>query len=426
MIIHIVERGDTLFSISRRYGVPQSIIAQDNGLMFSERLVTGQSLAIQQPTLLHTVTENETLLQIANRYSVTLDTLFRYNLILGGRDIIFPDQTLIIRAQNDYIGNFQTGGYAYPTINERLLNTTLPFMTYLMPFTYGFYENGDLVPLDDDSLIRAERIYGTLPFMHLSTLTENGNFSNRLSNIVFNSPSVRENLISNIEQTLQEKGYRGLDVDFEFVLYEDREKYSEFIAELSSRLNPKGYEVFVAVPPKTSTNQQGALYAGVDYKTLGQAANAVLLMTYEWGYTYGPPMAVSPVDKIRRVLDFAITEIPREKIFMGLSNYGYDWILPFVSGQSRAQSISTAEALRIALENGTEILYDDIAQSPYFFYTREGLLHEVWFEDSRSILAKLSLISEYGFRGGLYWNLMRENPQNLITLNSYVQIKREG
>jgi len=134
----------------------------------------------------------------------------------------------------------------------------------------------------------------------------------------------------------------------------------------------------------------------------------LLLMTYEWGYTYGPAMAVAPLPSVRRVLDYAVTEMPPEKIFLGFPNYGYDWILPYISGQSRARSIGNEEAVDIAIRYGAEIRFDETAQSPYFYYTdEENRVHEVWFEDARSCYAKFSLIPSYGFRGVGYWNFMR-------------------
>ena len=78
----------------------------------------------------------------------------------------------------------------------------------------------------------------------------------------------------------------------------------------------------MAVAPKSYANQPGLLYEGMDYAGLGRAADLIFLMTYEWGYTAGPPMAVSPLPNVRTVLDYAVTEIPPEKIFLGLSNYG--------------------------------------------------------------------------------------------------------
>lgn len=135
-------------------------------------------------------------------------------------------------------------------------------------------------------------------------------------------------------------------------------------------------------------------------------------------------MAVSPIPSIRRVLEYAITRIPPAKIYLGISNYGYDWPLPFVPGVTMANSISTNEAFELAAKHNVVIQYDLEAESPYFYYTEDGVGHVVWFEDARSIKAKLGLVNEYGFHGALYWNLMRPNPQNLLVLNSLVNIRR--
>ena len=145
--------------------------------------------------------------------------------------------------------------------------------------------------------------------------------------------------------------------------------------------------------------------------------------SYEWGYTYGPPMAVAPLPNVRAVLDYAVTEIPPEKLLLGVPNYGYDWPLPFVQGETRAQSISNQRAIQLAVAYGAVIQYDDTAQSPYFHYTDEdGTIHEVWFEDARSMAAKLRLVAEYGFPGAGFWNLMRPFPQTRAVLDALYDI----
>ena len=74
------------------------------------------------------------------------------------------------------------------------------------------------------------------------------------------------------------------------------------------------------------------------------------------------------------------------------------------------------EAVQIASENGVSIEFDDLAQSPHFNYTRDGIVHEVWFEDVRSIEAKLNLAREYELLGVGYWNLMRPFRANWLLL----------
>ena len=146
-------------------------------------------------------------------------------------------------------------------------------------------------------------------------------------------------------------------------------------------------------------------------------------MTYEWGYTYGPPLAVAPINKVREVLDYAVTRIEPSKIFLGIPTYGYDWTLPYVKGESRAPSISSVTAVELASKYNAVINYDETAQSPWFNYTdTQGRIHEVWFEDARSIKAKLELVEEYGFAGVGYWDLMRPFPQNWLVLNNLYEI----
>ena len=140
--------------------------------------------------------------------------------------------------------------------------------------------------------------------------------------------------------------------------------------------------------------------------------------SYEWGYTYGPPMAVAPLISVRRVLEFAKTEMPPGKIIMGFPNYAYDWTLPYHAGQSRARSIGNEDAVRLAVEAGAEIQYDETSATPYFHYTKAGQVHEVWFEDARSALSKLSLIGTLGLAGVGVWNFMRPFRQLFSVLQA--------
>lgn len=418
MILHTVKSGETAYSIARRYGVSPERLIYDNGISaVANALPIGLSLVVLVPNRTHTVAAGDTLEDIARRFGTTVNALYRNNLPLGGREDIAAGQVLVIDYADPPIFDFSVGGYAYPFISRALLDETLPAMKKCMPFTYGFTEEGTLVPIDDAEMLARCFVYETNPFLHLSTLTESGTFSNELSDVLLSTPSLWQTLTDNILTTLREKGYRGLDIDFEYVLRRNREAYPRFLTYVRERLSPEGYPLIVALPPKVSSTQEGLLYEGADYEAVGKAADYVLLMTYEWGYTYGPPMPVSPLPSVRRVLNYAVSEIAPEKIYMAISNYGYDWTLPYVSGESRARSLSTVEAVSLASENNVPISYSVEYEAPYFFYTdSHGAEHEVWFEDARSLYRKLALIRDYGFHGGLYWNLNRENPQNLAVL----------
>jgi len=425
MVIHTVVQGDTILALAERYGVRVDNLLADNGLTFEDTLVIGQALVIAIPELTHQVSAGETLTGIAQRYGISLRQLYRNNFILGGLANITPGQELVIRYQNQGSkGSFVTNSYAYPYIEETLLRPQLPYLTYLAPFTYGIGVAGGLVDLNDEELIALSQEYGTKPLMHLSTLTEEGGFSNARASLIFNNPQAQEALIDEILALIAEKGYQGLDVDFEFIYPEERFDYISFLQNLRVRLNAVGLPLLSALAPKTSDTQQGVLYEGHDYGGIGASVNGVLLMTYEWGYTFGPPLAVAPLPNVRRVVEYALTRVSRDKLFLGVPTYGYDWTLPFERGNPGAPSLSPVEAVNLARRFGAEIQYDTNAQSPWFRYTdEEGRLHEVWFEDARSIQAKLGLANELGLRGIGYWNSMREFPQNWVVLNQEYKIE---
>ena len=412
MIIHTVRAGETIYSIANNYGVSESLLSLNNGI--DGPLVVGEELVVLFPSTIHTVDFGETLQTIADKYSISVREVFRNNYYLRGNENIYPGQTLVISYTDNPTKRVRTHGYAYPFVNEQVLRTSMPYVDYLTPFTYGLTYNGNLLNLDDERLINIAKEYGTKAAMHISTLDESDRFDSNLASNILSNPDLQEILYEDVRRVAKEKGYSAIDIDFEYINGSESEEYANFVAKLRTL----GYPVIVAAAPKTSATQKGQLYEGHNYRLLGQAADYLFVMTYEWGYTYGPPLPVAPIQNVRRVLDYAVTEVPPEKILLGIPNYGYDWKLPFVQGISRATSIGNRQAVEIAREKRAEIFFDETAQTPYFNYTDASGEHIVWFENARSIKAKFDLVNSYNLAGMGYWNLMREFPQLWLIQNA--------
>lgn len=419
MTIHVVQSGESVDSIAASYGVDPVRLAADNAVSASGSLAVGQTLVIRFPRQVHAVRAGETLSSIAAAYGTTVRQLWRNNWSLAGGEALVSGQVLVVSYFEEKLGSALSNGYAYPYIEPDPLAEQLPYLTCLSPFTYGINASGGLLPLEDDALLSAAQLRGTAPVMHLSTLTESGQFDTQRAELVLTDMAVQDQLVAEVIQTVLRRGYAGVDVDFEFLPGQLAAAYAAFLDRLRRRLQPQGRFLWAALAPKTSAGQRGLLYEGHDYAAVAAATDGVLLMTYEWGYTYGPPMAVAPLPNVRAVLDYAVTAIPAGKIFLGVPNYGYDWPLPFVQGSTRAESISNQRAIELAIQYEIAIQYDKTAQAPYFYYTDSaGTVHVVWFEDARSMAAKLRLVAEYGFQGMGFWNLMRPFSQTWLVLDS--------
>lgn len=382
MVIYTVRSGDTLDDIAARYNISAEDIAYANQIPYPYALAVGNSLLLSEAS--YTLTDDDILVVSSNRSAYS-------------------------------------GGYAYPFISRWVLEQTLPYLTDLFIFSYGFTTEGTLIPpaLDDTFMITLAKNYGVAPILTLTPFGADGQFSNYLITRVINSDEARAQLIASLVSEVTERGFEGVDIDFEYILADDRIAFAQFVSEVRTAINALGYPVSVALAPKTSDTQVGLLYEGKDYALLGEAADYVLLMTYEWGYTYGPPMAVSPLNKVREVVEYALTKIPAEKINLGIPNYGYDWTLPYVRGTSKARTIGNIEAVQLAISQGVPIQFDEVAQSPFFTYVQNGLTHEVWFEDVRSIYGKFGLVREYGLRGMSYWQIMRLFRANWLLLEEF-------
>jgi len=425
MIIHIVRQGETVLSIARFYGVSPQRLIQDNGLNGQGYLVIGQALIVLIPETVHTVKEGESLFSISRLYGISEIEIMQKNPATVVSGVVYPGEQIVIRYRDEGNIPIYIYGYVYPNVNENTIKKALPFVSNCAIFGYGFNTDGSLLTINEGNLISTFYRYKTGPFMLLTSITQEGNFDSNLASVLFNDISLQEKVINSILEEMEAKGYIGLDIDFEFINAADRVPYAQFVANVTENLNREGYSVNVDLAPKTSDNQSGSLYEGHDYAALGAAANTVLLMTYEWGYTYGPPRAVAPIGEVRRVVEYAVTEIPNEKIYLGIPNYAYDWELPYQKGVTRARGIGNEAAVRIAAENGAEIQFDERDATPFFEYTANGgSRHVVWFEDIRSIEAKYSLVDEFGLRGAGYWNLMNPFAQNFAYLGYKYNINK--
>ena len=415
---YVVQPGDTLFKIASQYTVTVKELADFNNIANPSLIVVGQMLLI--PYFIHLVKAGETLWAIASKYGMALDRIVQANqlanpsIIQIGQSLRIPASVKPSKEVNAYITRMDEQG------RQEVIKRGNLF-TYLAPFSYSVEENGSLSPLQDTAVLGAAKATNTDPLLTI-TNTAAGSFSSGRAAAILRNTSVQDTLLTNVLTQIRTKGYSGLNIDFEYVFPEDRENYSSFLRKAVGRLHPAGYTVSTALAPKVSATQQGLLYEAHDYAAHGGIVDFVILMTYEWGWSGGRPLAIAPITEVRKVLDHAVTVIPRQKILMGVPLYGRDWKIPWVQG-TRARTVNLKIAVNLASRYGAAIQYNNTYQAPFFRYTDEnGQQHEVWYEDARSLQAKYETVREYGLRGVSYWVLGPPLPQNWPVLQKNFRV----
>ena len=423
MIIYIVNSGDTLYSIARKFGLTVAELERFNLFNNPQNLSVGQDVLIPVNYTQHTVQKGESLYSIASEYGITLDMLLNANPEIRPPYTIYPSQVIMIPESDTQKKTIAVNGYAYPNINRNTLRQTLPYLTYLSIFSYSVSPNGALNNIDDDELISIAKSQRVAPIMVITNTEDGGGFSSDITQSVLNNQEIRTTLIDNIINKALQKGYMGVDVDFEYIYPEDRDNYNEFLTLLGDRLRQNNLRLSTAVAPKISATQKGTLYEAHDYAFHGSVVDKIIIMTYEWGYLYGPPMAVAPYNEVRRVISYATTEIESQKILMGMPNYAYDWTLPYIKGRS-AQILSINQAISRAFEFGVEIQFNESSKAPFYEYTQNGVEHIVWFENARSTKARLQLINDFNLGGVSYWTINQFYMQNWRVLENMFNIEK--
>ncbi|MGD9677609.1 MAG: LysM peptidoglycan-binding domain-containing protein [Vulcanibacillus sp.] len=424
MQIHVVRRGQTLYGIARAFNTTVQEIVRANEIPDPNQLVIGQALVIPIVGKYHWVQPGESLWSISRRYNIDPRELARINaisynaiLFVGFRLYIPPRPKTSIEV-NAYIEPITRVTEAQK-IEVRRIG---PYLTYLAPFSFQAKRDGTLAPPPLDDLTTIAKQYGVTNMLVVTNLEE-GQFSKELASAILTNDQVSTNLLNNIIKTANRLGFKDIHFDFEFIDPKDTEAYNRFLTKAASVLRPAGFIMSTALAPKTSAEQVGPWYTAHDYSAHGKVVDFSILMTYEWGYTFSTPQAVSPIGPVTQVVQYALTEMPANKIMLGQNLYGYDWKEPFKTGGNPAKALSPQQAIELAKRQKVSILYDEKAQAPYFNYTdAEGLKHEVWFEDARSIQAKFDLIKRYRLRGISYWKLGLSFPQNWLLLQDNFNI----
>ncbi|MEA4831956.1 MAG: glycoside hydrolase family 18 protein [Oscillospiraceae bacterium] len=427
MQIHVVQAGQNLTGIAKIYNSTVKAIALANELPNPDRLVTGQALVIPIVGSYYWVQPGDSLYKIALRFQTTYQTIAKINNIKPEKPLSIGFKLYIPPLPKR---SAEINAYAEPATGivssslEQSVREAAPLLTYLAPFSFQIKRDGSLKEPPLNNFREIADNSGAIQLMAVTNI-EDGQFSTELGRVILTDDALQNTLIDNIISTATRLDFKDIHFDLEHLPPELREDYNTFLRKAKARLSPKGFLMSTALAPKVSATQKGSWYEAHDYKVHGQVSDFVVIMTYEWGYSGGPAMPVSPLPQVKRVIEYALTEIPASKIMMGQNLYGYDWTLPFVKG-STARAISPQTAILLAADNKVSISYDTTAQAPYFDYMDTNRKrHTVWFEDARSIQAKFNLIKELALRGISYWKLGIPFPQNwLLIKDNFDVVKR--
>ncbi len=434
-IDYIVRPGDTVWSVGKWFRLDYMEIAHINNIPHPYALAVGQRIQVPVQGEVYTVKAGENIWSVAQRFSVSIYTLIVWNK-LPYPYTLYPGQKILVRGRrtttNTAITNttktpIEILGYYNPrSVQDKtlIINTLGDYLTYLGVFEFPFTETGEILgTIDNEILVAAKN--KRVAVMPVLTNIVSGNFSSALGRTVLSQEATRNALISNIMGLLQRYELRGIIIDIENLFPEDRELFTNFIRILSDTLHRENKLLILNMPAKFEEWAEREWVGFFDYNALGALVDIAAIMTYEWGWQSGPPRATAPLANVKRSLDYALgNNIPREKILMGITLYGYDWTLPDTP-ENLAKTVTLPGVWDLGRTYHAMIHFDNNAKQPYMNYVDgQGKAHTVWFEDALSHYYKYQLLKEYRLRGAFYWILNLPFPGTWYMASQLFDIKK--
>lgn len=388
--IYMIQKGDTLFSIGKKFAISVKDLKTANGLL-SDTIIAGHGLRIPSTGsegtrssrfVLGFYVDREGSLpcsfdrMLANSSEISAVAPFWYRLA--------PDSPTEVQEQH-------TADETAPGGLKDIISAAHQNNIQMLALVHNLIYPGQV----DGAGLAAEM---------LATAATRNMFINRL------------------EDLIKEYGYDGINLDIERINLADRENFSLLVKELYQRLEPQGFKVTVCVPAKTYDDTTSAWSGPFDYAAIGRYAHYVIIMTYdEHGYHSGPG-PIASTGWVRDVAGYAAANISPEKILLGIPGYGFDW----AAGQKAPKYISFAQAVDLAVSQGVNISWDNGGKAPYFTYRDSAQReHQVWFENASSLSHKLDIVEELNLRGIAIWRLGLEDPAVWEVLNSKITAEKE-
>jgi len=292
------------------------------------------------------------------------------------------------------------------------------------PWVYGLASNGQIVPQSlpgraaEISAGMAQLRTLGIPLVPSIANRTNGQWTYEAVANILHNPAAMTRHINDIVALVQRENYDGIDIDYEDLPATDRQVFTTFVTRLADALHDKNRILTIALFAKTDEAGEDQRNAGQDYKAIGAAADEVRLMAYDYhwsGSTAGP---VAPMPWVRDVLTYAKSQIPADKIVLGIPVSGYDWV------GDQAEVVTWIQCYGRAQKYHATLQYDRLSESPSFKYTDEqGRQHEVWFENSDSTALKVQAAKAAGIRGVFLWMISSEDDRTWSTVHKIMPVK---
>jgi spore germination protein YaaH len=290
----------------------------------------------------------------------------------------------------------------------------------LVPTWYGVDETGLVFGEADPVVMR------TVKQDHISLFPIVAIFDKTAIHTLLASDKAQSAMIRSLIDECKQNGYDGFQLDFENILWSDRDALSALVKRIADALHQEHLQLQIAVVPNAPGHPGHAAFdkwifsdwrGAFDLKAIEESVDLICLMTYDQHTRWTTPGPVGGWMWTNANLDYALKVVPREKLSLGIALYGYHWFTgdPGLKEKEQKPNITAAYISAINAQslrdtyNGQE-QWDVQDHTAYFFFYRDQMREWIFYTEKRGFADRYNLAKENRLQGICAWVLGEEDP----------------
>jgi spore germination protein YaaH len=378
------------------------------------------------------VGSGDSLWTIANRFNTSIDSITTLNSLSTtvlniGQELKLP---VVAGIQSPAISEqeFFNMGYLYFGNSQTYIesvNQTANTINVVSPSYFDLNSDGSLklTPQFDRQFIVSSQSSGIRVVPFLSNHWDRATGEKALQN--------REQLSTQIAETIRIYNLDGINVDIENVTDEYRDEYTDFVRLLREKI-PQNKEVSVAVAANPNSYTQG-WQGSYHYSDLAKYSDYLMIMAYDESYPGSAPGPVASIGFVEKSIQYALDQgVAKDQIVVGVGHYGRYWKEGSTYGGDGISNWQIEKAVN--MYNGT-VMFDEKTKSAKAVFTiKQGDpvmtvggknltpgTYTVWFENADAIKAKIDLVHKYGVKGLGNWSIGQDNPKIWTDISTWLK-----
>lgn len=312
----------------------------------------------------------------------------------------------ILKDEKITLGWFQVSGTAGNSSIDSTLSTASG-VNVVAPTWYSITDaSGNMSDYASADLVNKMHQQGIDVWALVSDFDTNVDFA-----ALYSSKKARTNMVNTLINDAEKYGFDGINLDCENIKSAYAKDYLQFVRELSIACERKGLVL------STDNYKPEAYNRCYNLKEQSRFVDYVIVMAYDEHYAGTDAGSVASLPFVKEAVEDTVQLVGKEHVIAGIPFYTRIWTT--TDGNTTSRAVGMQAAVDQLNSDGQVALWNDDCGQYVASYTVGNATRQIWFEEEKSIEAKMQVIQENNVAGVAGWKLGLEKSSVWPVISKY-------